>query len=154
MIAKERIIGVFLRALSLCALATPAHAKCELRRTDGLAVMEQTVDGTTVTFQCLRASKDVLSMGLDQGGLDMPEVPVVMLWIKAPDGRAAGHSMDAFGEGPGLSATLYSSDVVLQQIRQAKSLEFADTGADKRVLRTNAKGRGKFRPAVSEQCGF
>ncbi|MEM7671444.1 MAG: hypothetical protein AAF317_20365, partial [Pseudomonadota bacterium] len=118
------------------------------------AVMEQTVDGTTVTFQCLSASKNQLSVGLDQGGRDMPEVPAVMLWIEAPDGRTARHSMDAFKEGPGLSATLYTSDVVLQQIRQAKALEFTVAGTGKRIVRTNAKGTGAFRLAVLEQCGF
>ncbi|MEL6477221.1 MAG: hypothetical protein AAFR17_07820 [Pseudomonadota bacterium] len=148
-----RLRPLLLSAL-LCTLALPAHAKWELRQTSGLAVMEQTVDGTRVTFQCIGRTKNRLTVGLDRGRTEMPAARAVMLWIEAPDGRMARHSMDAFKEGPGLSATLYTSDLVLQQIRQAKALELTIAGTGKRLVRTNAKGTGAFRLAVKEQCGF
>ncbi|MEM0922787.1 MAG: hypothetical protein AAGI13_07050 [Pseudomonadota bacterium] len=141
-------------ALTPFAFATPAQAAWELRQIPGLAVIEQVVEGTRVTFQCLGRQKDRLQVGFDRGAEDMPATPAVMLWIEAPDGRTARHSMDAFKEGPGLSATLLTSDIVLDQLRQAAALEFTIAGTGKRIVRTNAKGTGAFRLAVLEQCGF
>lgn len=142
-------------ALALCiGLPSAAGAAWDLRQTSGLAVIEQTVGDVTVTFQCLGRVKNQLNVGLSRPG-GWPEVPpAVMLWITLPDGRTDRQSMDAFGEDGQLSATLMTSDVVLENLRQAASLEFTIAGTGRTIVTTDARGTGAFRLAVQEQCGF
>ncbi|MEL6205717.1 MAG: hypothetical protein AAFR47_10470 [Pseudomonadota bacterium] len=145
------ILAALATALSLSA---PAHAAWDLRQASGIAVMEQTVGGVTVSFQCLGGVRNRLNVSFGRAG-GFPEPPrAVMLWIELPDGRTARHSMDSFGEDGQLSAELLTSDLVLQQIRQASGLSFTIAGTGREIVRTNAKGTGAFRLAVLEQCGF
>lgn len=148
------MIARLIFAASLILAAAPAKASWELRQANGIAVTEQTVGGVTISFQCLRAVPNRLnvSFGRSGGWSDPPRA--VMLWIVAPDGRMARHSMDSFGEDGQLSAELQTSSLVLEQLRQANALEFTVANTGEVIARTNASGTGAFRLAVLEQCGF
>ncbi|MEM6738907.1 MAG: hypothetical protein AAF646_02255 [Pseudomonadota bacterium] len=134
--------------------ATASHANWELRQAPGIAVIEQTVGPVNVTFQCLGAVKNRLNVSLNQQGgwSDYPRA--VMIWMEQPDGRIARHSMDSYPEDGQLSAELQTSDLVLEQLRNASALEFTIAGTGRTIVRTNASGTGAFRNAVLEQCGF
>lgn len=127
-----------------------AEAGWTLDQRGGSAVMRQSVGGMQISFFCRGSARDQLQVSFSPWRQAAPRA--VMLWIQAPDGRMARHSMDFTGQDSAASFRLLTSSLVLEQLRQATALEFTVEG--KVIARTDARGTGAFRLAVKEQCRF
>lgn len=143
----------FLIAAVIFTLCTGSVLAWETQKGPDWVITTQVDDGLTLTLSCRRGQGDHLDFNL--AGQDFSGISSVMLWVEYPDGRLGRRPIDVVPEGSSISGRFHVSDIVLEEFRNARSLEIdvpLQQGRD--LMTTDMKGSGAARLAILERCGL
>lgn len=141
--------------ITLIFLISPvmAHAAWETRQNPNSAVSQNRAGGVDIVMSCTRNLPNQIDVMVGRPA-GFPGVNAMMLWIGLPDGRLARHPINAIQEGPATSGKWVVSDLVLDQFRNASSIEVTVAQTGQRMIMVDARGTGAARLAFLERCGF